>query len=67
MLFMVEYDNSCRIIIVGVDNVLYHIPGRGDRHQSRCRPEILGGGCQISSRWRLLIMTQIVNKYEDNC
>ena len=27
MLFMVEYDNSCRIMIVGVNNVLYNIPG----------------------------------------
>jgi hypothetical protein len=26
---MVEHDNSCRIITVGVDNVLYHIPWHG--------------------------------------
>jgi hypothetical protein len=29
MLFMVEHDNSCRIMTVGVDSVLYDIPRRG--------------------------------------
>ena len=47
VVFLVEHDNSCRIMIVGVDNVLYHIPGCGDRHQLRCGPEVSGGGCQI--------------------
>jgi hypothetical protein len=67
ILFIVEYDNYCRIMIVGVDNVLYHILGRGDGHQSRCRPRVSGGVAKFSSRWRLLRMTQIVNKCEDNC
>ena len=49
---MVEYDNSCIIIIiiiVGVNSVLYHILGRGDGdgHPSRCRLEVSGRGCQI--------------------
>jgi hypothetical protein len=51
---MVEYDNSCRIMIVGVDNVLYYIPGRGNGHRSRCGLEVLGGVAKFSSRWRLL-------------
>jgi hypothetical protein len=51
---MEEYDNSYRIMIVGVDNVLYHIPGRGDGHRSRCRPEVSGGVSKFLSRWRLL-------------
>jgi hypothetical protein len=54
VLFMVEHDNSCRIMIVGVDNVLYHIPGRGDGHRSRCGPEVSGGVAKFSSRWSLL-------------
>jgi hypothetical protein len=47
---MVEHDNSCGIMIVGVDNVLYHIPGRGDGHRSRCEPEVSGGVAKFSSR-----------------
>ena len=64
---MVEYDNSCRIMIVGVDNVSYHISGHGDGHRSRCRLEVSSGVAKFSSRWRLLRMTQIINKYKDNC
>jgi hypothetical protein len=44
---MVEYDNSCRIMIVDVNSVLYHILGRWDGHRSRCRSEVSCGGCQI--------------------
>jgi hypothetical protein len=51
---MVEHDNSRGIIIVGVDNILYHILGRGDGHRSRCRPEVSGGVAKFLSRWRLL-------------
>jgi hypothetical protein len=51
---MVEHDNSCGIMIVGVDNVLYHIPGRGDGHRSRCEPEVSGGVAKFLSRWSLL-------------
>jgi hypothetical protein len=51
---MVEHDNSYRIMIVGVDNVLCHILGREDEHRSRCGPEVLGGVAKFSSRWRLL-------------
>ena len=51
---MVEHDNSCRIMIVGVDNVLYHIPGRGDGHWLRCGPKVSGGVANFSSRWKLL-------------
>jgi hypothetical protein len=64
---MVEHDNSCRIMIISVDNVLYHIPGCEDGHQSRYGSELSGGVAKFSSRWRLLRMTQIINKCEDNC
>ena len=67
MLFMMENDNSCRIMIVDIDNVLYHIKGRGDGHRSRCELEVLGRVAKFSLKWRLLRMTQIVNKCEDNC
>ena len=64
---MVEHDNSCRNVIVGVDNVLYYIPGHEDGHWSRYGPEVSGGVVKFSPRWRLLIMAQTVNKCEDNC
>jgi hypothetical protein len=51
---MVEYDNSCRIMIVSVDNVLHYIPGREDGHRSRCGREVSGGVVKFLSRWRLL-------------
>jgi hypothetical protein len=54
VLFIVEYDNSCRIITIGVDNVLYHIPGRRDGHRSRCRLEISSGGCQIFVKMKIV-------------
>ena len=67
VLFIVEYDNSCRIMIVDIDNVLYHIPGRGmgigQDVDLRSQVEV----AKFFSRWRLLRMTQIVNKCEDNC
>ena len=47
VVFLVEHDNSCRIMIVSVNNVLYHILGCGNGHRSRCRPEVSGEGCQI--------------------
>jgi hypothetical protein len=56
----VEHDNSCRIIIVGVDSVLYHIPRRGDGHRSRCGSEVSGEGCQI------FVKVEIVDN-DSNC
>jgi hypothetical protein len=63
MLFMVEHDNSCKIMTIGVDSDLYGIPRRGDGHWSRCGPKVSGGDCEIQvmvkivkfkSWWRLL-------------
>jgi hypothetical protein len=64
---MVEYDNSYRIMIVGVDNVSHHILGHGMGigQDADLRPQVKV--VKFSSRWRLLIITQIVNKCEDNC
>jgi hypothetical protein len=47
VLFIVEHDNSCKIMIVGVDSVLYHILGHGDGHRPRCGSGVSGEGCQI--------------------
>jgi hypothetical protein len=52
--------NSCRIIIVGVDSVLYDIPGRGDEHRSRCRPKVSSG----RDIWRRLRLDGIQVKWE---
>jgi hypothetical protein len=54
VLFIFEYDNSCRIITVGVNSVLYHIPGHGDGHWSRCGLEISGEGCQIFAKVKIV-------------
>ena len=51
---MVEHDNSCRIMIVDVNNVLYHIPGRVDGYWSRCEPKVSGGGCKIFVKVEIL-------------
>ena len=51
---MVEHDHSYRIMIVGVDNVLYHISGVGmgivQDADLRSQMELPN----FSSRWRLL-------------
>jgi hypothetical protein len=57
---MVEHDNFCRIMTVGIDSVLCHIPGRGDGHRSRWGFEVSGEGCQI------FVKVEIVDN-DSNC
>jgi hypothetical protein len=55
VLFVVEYDNSYRIMTVGVDSVLYGIPRRGNGHRSRCGPEVSGGFCEIQVMLEIVV------------
>ena len=59
---MVEHDNSCRIMTVGIDSVLYGILRCGDGHWSRCEPEVSGGVCEIQVMVEIVVNDLIFHK-----